>query len=60
VAGGGFLYWCSSGDLPKPDPKFDQPVLRAEYDRLLAGRFPADAVDSAADWFAREQTAAGL
>jgi hypothetical protein len=60
VAGGGFLYWCPSVDLPQPDPKFGQPKMRAEYDRLLAGRFPAEAIDSAADWFAREQTAAGL
>jgi hypothetical protein len=60
MASSGFLIWRPSTDLPQPDPKHDQPTLKAEYDRLLAGRFPGDAVDSTADWFAREQLAAGL
>jgi hypothetical protein len=52
--------WRPSGDLPPPDPRFHNPALQSEYDRILAGQQAEVALSAAASWFVQERNRAGL
>lgn len=57
---GPVICWRPSADLPPPDPRFGNPTLQNEYDRLLAGQFAEAALGSARRWFDQEQLRTGL
>lgn len=57
---GPVICWRPSAELPPPDPRFANPALQNEYDRLLAGQFSETALSSARDWFDQEQLRARL
>jgi hypothetical protein len=57
---GPVICWRPSADLPSPDPKFNNPTLQNEYDRLLSGRPAAEALGSVRRWFEQEGVRAGL
>jgi hypothetical protein len=57
---GDFFRWRRSDQLPPSDPKFQSAALRSDYDSHLAGRPAAHTLDSAAQWFAQEQSRAEL
>jgi hypothetical protein len=57
---GPVICWRPSAELPRPDPRFDNPALQNEYDRLLAGQFSEAALRSARGWFDQEQFRAEL
>lgn len=60
AAFGEFFRWRRSDQLPPPDPKFPSAALRPDYDSQLAGRPASLTLESAAKWFAQEQSRAGL
>ena len=57
---GPVVCWRPSADLPPPDPRFNNPTLQNEYDRLLSGQPAAAALGSVRRWFEQERVRAGL